>query len=167
MSQTSAQTNAQQFPTGTWTAEPGNIAQFSVSNFGFRTVRGGVPIRRCDVQVEPDGRLRSAVAELDLAAIDTGNRRRDLDLAKPKLLDLQQFPLLVVDVGAGSRRGVLTAHGCSIPVDLDLTIGDLTAQYVSIRVSTAFDRADLGIKAPSVMIGRRVSVDFTVRFVRA
>lgn len=169
MSTISSATTVRQFPSGSWSVEAGNLAMFVVSNFGFKRVCGGVPIRECVVQIDGSGQLLSCHAELDLAAIDTGNRRRDLDLAKPKLLDLAQFPLLTFDLVTSGEQvnGTLSAHGHSIPIELSIELRDVARRHVSVGVSGAFDRAALGIVAPSLMIGRQIQVEFIARFVRA
>ena len=168
MSAISSATTVRQFPVGTWQVESGNLATFVVSNFGFKKVRGAVPIRECRVEIDRDGQLVSCRAALDLAAIDTGNRRRDLDLAKPKLLDLDQYPVMTFDsVASGDLvAGTLSAQGHSIPVEITVELPDVAQRYLSVRISGEFDRADLGIKAPSFMIGRRVKVEFSARFAR-
>lgn len=169
MSTISSAAIVRQFPSGSWSVEAGNLAMFVVSNFGFNKVHGGVPIRECVVQVEDSGKLVSCHAELDLAAIDTGNRRRDLDLAKPKLLDLAHFPLLTFDLvtSADEISGTLSAHGRSIPIELSIEVRDVARRYASVGVSGAFERAALGIVAPRLMIGREIQFGFVARFVRA
>ncbi len=169
MSTISSTATVRQFPSGSWSVEAGNLAMFVVSNLGFKKVRGVVPIRKCVVQVDDSGQLLPCHAELDLAAIDTGNRRRDLDLAKPKLLDLVQFPLLTFDLASSGQQlnGTLSAHGRSIPIELRIEVRDVARRHVSVGVCGTFDRADLGIVAPSLMIGRQIQVEFIARFVRA
>lgn len=169
MSAISGAVTLRQFSSGSWSIETGNQAMFVVSNFGFKKVHGAVPIRECIVEIDGSGQLLSSHADLDLAAIDTGNRRRDHDLAKPKLLDLQQFPLLTFDLVASGELvgGTLSAHGRSVPIDLSIELRDAAQRHVSVDVSGAFDRAALGIVAPSLMIGGRVQVEFNARFVQA
>lgn len=141
-----------------------SCASFAVHNFGVRTVTGRVPITDAWADVDGTGRPIAVHAALDLAGIDTGNARRDLDLAKPRLLDTGRYPQLVFTGRAaepdGERwqlPGTLTGHGTSTEIVLVAQIvrrdGD-----VSVRTSTWFDRRELGITAPRFMIGRRIEV---------
>ena len=61
-------------------------------------IPGTIPIRKATADIGPDRDIRSAHIELDIAAIATGSNKRDLDLAKPRLLDTAQFPTLSVDI---------------------------------------------------------------------
>ncbi|MGH8862300.1 MAG: YceI family protein [Jatrophihabitantaceae bacterium] len=141
-----------------------SCAGFAVRNLGIRTVTGRIPIRDASVDVEGGGRPVTVRADLDLAGIDTGNARRDRDLAKPRLLDTGKYPVLAFAATAGSPDGtgwelpgVLTAHGASIDVVLAAEVlqrGD----EVTVRARTWFDRRDLGVTVPRFFIGRRIDV---------
>ncbi len=144
-----------------WRVQPTlSCASFEVRNLGVRTVHGRVPITHAHVDVDGGGNPAVVRADLDLAAIDTANARRDGDLAKPALLDLAKFPSLAFVGGPGEPvaggwtvPGRLTAHGTTIEVVLHVVRdGD------RITATTSFDRADLGIRAPRLMIGRRIDV---------
>lgn len=163
-------------PVGRWTADPGSsTAAFAVRNFGVNTVRGTAPIREAVAVVAEGGRISTVRAVVQLAGIDTANSRRDLDLRGRRLLNTEQFPELVFEAAdarasADSWRlaGTVTARGVSIPVVLDatLTTGP-TDGLVTIRATTRFDRRDLGIRAPRLLIGREVQVQITAQFHRA
>lgn len=137
-----------------------SCAGFEVRNFGVRTVSGTVPITHATAYVDATGRPVRVDAELDLAHIDTGNARRDRDLAKAHLLDTGRFPTLTFHGGPGEpdgdgwrMTGRLAAHGQQIEVSLHaVRAGD------RITATTSFDRADLGVRAPRLMIGRRIEV---------
>ena len=159
-------------PTGRWVLGTSSTAIFRVRNLGVKTVKGSVPI--CSAEVTVAGEACSVHAELDLSRIDTGNTRRDADLAKPKLLDTRRFPTMTFDGSgpwASSGQQVLTgtfaAREHSIEVALSWTVERSTAQELLIRAACGFDRLDLGIKAPSFMIGRRIDVELRVLFHRA
>ncbi len=139
-------------------------ASFAVRNFGLKTVRGNVPITVGWVDIDADGRPLAIHAELDLTALETGNRTRDRDLRKPKLLDTDRHPTLAFDtraiVGTAPQwdaHGILTGRGRATPVVLAVAAeqaGDATR-----AVATAcFDRRDLAIRAPRLLIGRRIHV---------
>jgi polyisoprenoid-binding protein YceI len=102
-------------------------AAFTVRNLAVHTVSGRVPIQEAVVEVDGEGRPAAVRAVLDLTGIDTGNRRRDRDLAAPRLLDTARWPILgftgpVESAGPGRWRvhGTLTAHGTATDVVLDI-----------------------------------------------
>lgn len=143
-------------------------AHFTVRNLGVKTVTGTVAIREAWALVDGSGRPVSAGATLDLARLDTGNARRDRDLAAPRLLDTAQFPLLRFTGGAAEPDadgwrlpGVLEGHGAR--VDLVLAASVRTGgDEVVVRARTSFDRRELGVTAPRVLIGRLVDVSVEV-----
>ena len=84
-------TSPAELAAGRWTVDLANSsATFRVRSFG-RTVTGSVPITEGAVEVD-GGRPTAITGSLDLSAIDTGNARRDSDLRKPRLLDLDHHP---------------------------------------------------------------------------
>jgi polyisoprenoid-binding protein YceI len=137
---------------------------FAARNFGLKTVRGTVPLHEAWVDVDEHGRPMAVHAELDLAGLDTGNTRRDRDLRKPHLLSTEKFRTVTFTGRAGEPDedgwqvpGRLAARGTEIDVVLATTIASRTDQ-VSVHATTQFDRRDLGVRAPRVMIGRIITV---------
>jgi polyisoprenoid-binding protein YceI len=161
-----------EIPAGRWVLGSPSTATFRVRNLGLKTVTGSVPISSAEVTVA-NGAC-SVHAELDLSRLDTGNAKRDSDLAKPKLLDTRQFPTMAFD-GSGPRAwpgqqlltGTLAAHGHSIELTLHCIVERCTEHELLVRGGGGFDRLDLGIKAPTFMIGRRIDVELSVLFRRA
>ena len=139
-------------------------ACFVARNLAVHTVCGRIPIREAVVDVSSDGSPAAVRAVLGLTGIDTGNRRRDRDLAAPRLLDTARWPMLglpglVEATGPGRWRvlGTLTAHGTATYVVLDVeTTHD--GDEVRAHASTTFDRRALGIRAPRLLIGREISI---------
>jgi polyisoprenoid-binding protein YceI len=152
---------------GQWTVDLANsTATFRVSNFG-RTVTGTVPIIEGIVDIDGNGRPSAISGSLDLGAIDTGNARRDSDLRKPKLLDLDRFPTMtfaadtVAASPAGWRiTGHLTARGTSVPLagDVEVSQQDRSA---TVTAHTRLDRRTLGIRAPGILIGHAIDITVT------
>ena len=150
---------------GRWVVDPDrSTAGFAVGNLGFRTVHGVVPIVGGTVEVADDGQPRMIRAELDLAAVTTGNRRRDADLRKPHLLDLDAHPRLVFEADAfeagpqGWRAmGQLSARGTSCPLPV-LGVPASAGDELHLVGTAVLDRTALGIRAPRLLIGRRVSI---------
>jgi polyisoprenoid-binding protein YceI len=152
---------------GRWTVDLAHAAAtFRVSSLG-RTVTGTVPIIEGVVDVA-DGRLPSAISgSLDLAAINTGNARRDRDLRKPGFLDLDRHPTMtfaaesVTASPAGwSVAGRLTARGVTVSLAGDVEVSG-QGRSAALTARTCLDRRVLGIRAPRIMIGRRIDVTLT------
>ena len=117
-----------------------SCASFAARNFGVKTVTGQV------------------------AALSTGNARRDRDLAKPRLLDTGRHAELVFSGGPGQPAdgywqvlGKLSGHGASVDVELAVTV-QRSGDEVHVHATTSFDRRDLGITAPRTLIGTRIAV---------
>ena len=153
--------------TGRWTVDLAHsTAAFRVGNLG-RTVTGTVPIIEGNVDVDGDGRPSAITGSLDLGAIDTGNARRDRDLRKPRLLDLDRHPTMtfVADTvspsAAGwSVAGRLTAGGTSVRLAGDVELSGQDRSAV-LTAHTRLDRRALGIRAPRILIGRAIDVTVT------
>jgi polyisoprenoid-binding protein YceI len=151
--------------TGRWVVDPGrSTATFTVTNVGVRTVSGSVPVLSGSLEVGDGGRPRRVAAGLDLSAIDTGNARRDADLRKPALLDLDAHPLLTFEahefeVGPQGwcALGTLAARGTGSQVTV-LGVPARTDGSLHLVGTTVVDRTALGIRAPRLLIGRYVSI---------
>ncbi|MDX3192861.1 YceI family protein [Streptomyces sp. MN03-5084-2B] len=152
---------------GTWTVRSGRTtAAFEVRNFGVNRVRGTIGVRTGTVEVR-DGAVTAIHAELDLAALDTRNARRDADLRKPHLLDSAARPAMTFTATAVRRRddgwevtGELRLRGTSCP--LTLTVEPVTG--VRVRATGTLDRAPLGMRVPRAVIGRYVRIDVEAEF---
>ncbi len=160
-------TAPRQLAPGRWTADPARTrAGFAVGNLGWKVVHGSVPVRSGEVEVDGAGRPVRVRAELDLGGIDTGNARRDADLRRPGLLDLDAHPVMTFasdDVrpdGAGWRAaGVLALRGTSCPLVVT-GVAEPGPAGGALRVtgSAVLDRTAAGIRAPRLVIGRQVTI---------
>lgn len=149
---------------GRWTVDVTNsTATFRVGNLGH-TVTGTVPIIDGTVEVDADGRPTAITGSLDLGSIDTGNARRDKDLRKPRLLDLDRHPVMTFAADSVSAspdgwsvEGNLTARGSEVRVtgDVEMSIRDGSA---TLTAHTRLDRRAIGVRAPRIMIGHRVEI---------
>ena len=147
--------------TGTWTVRSGRTtAAFEVRNFGFNRVPGTIPVRTGTVEVR-DGEVTAVRAELDLAALDTRNPRRDADLRRPHLLDSGARPDLTFAATAVRRQdmgwvvtGELRLSGTSCPLTLTVE----PAAGTRVRATGTLDRAPLGLRVPRAVIGRYVRI---------
>ena len=154
---------------GRWTIDTArSAARVTVSNFGFKRVTGTVPITDASVVVDTDGLPGAVRAELNLAAIDTGNQRRERDLAKPHLLNTARYPTMSFE-GTGTVQrvtGTLTVRGVAVPLDLAVTVSQSPDGTVTVHATTGFDRSPLGMKAPRLMIGGWIEVAISAVFGR-
>lgn len=152
-------------PTGRWTVDPSRTTvTFDVRN-GPRLVHGTLPVTGGEV-THGDTGLAVDVA-LDLSALRTGNARRDRDLRKPFLLDLDRHPIMRFSASTLLRQGegwqlpgTLAVRGRELSVSVavtEVTIGADDGELVATG-TTSLDRRDVGIVAPPFMIGRRVDV---------
>lgn len=145
---------------------------FAVRNFGVRTVLGQFPVRDAWFEVEADGRPTRVHATLDVAGVDTGNERRDLDLRKPRLLDAARHPALTFDGGpahpVGATRwelpGRLHGHGATTDLVIHVESVHVAPDHVTVIASAQLDRRALGVRAPRLLIGNRVTVSIHAAF---
>jgi polyisoprenoid-binding protein YceI len=152
---------------GRWTVDLAHaVAAFRVSTLG-RTVTGTVPIIDGVVDLAAGGLPTAITGSLDLGAINTGNARRDRDLRKPRFLDLDRHPTMtfaadsVTASQAGwSVAGRLTARGATVRVAGDVAVSGQD-QSAALTAHTWLDRRILGVRAPRIMIGRRVDITVT------
>jgi polyisoprenoid-binding protein YceI len=152
---------------GRWIVDAAHTtATFRVRGLG-RTVTGTVPIIEGTVDIGPDGVPSAITGSLDLGAIGTGNARRDSDLRKPRLLDLDHHPTMTfaadtatVSPAGWSVTGRLSARGTSVRLagDVDLSGQDRSA---TLTGHARLDRRTLGIRAPWIMIGREIHITVT------
>ena len=156
-----------QLSTGTWTVvATESTARFSVRDKMVTTVHGTIPVVSGTVEVSPTGEIVRGRMELDLTRIETGNRRRDLDLAKPSLLGTAAHPVLVVETGPAEVDGsiwrlpaTLSAGGGGIALSLAGEVTASEAGRIRVRITGRLDRTGLGMRVPRFVIGRYIDVD--------
>ena len=153
-----------------WQVDAGrSTAAFVVGNLGVRQVRGTVPVLSGTVVTEPGGRVAGLRAVIDATGVDTGNARRDRDLRGQRLLGVERTPTWsfvsqgVAQDGEGWRvTGVLTVRRpCSVVLAVEDT-APLADGGLRVRATTSLDRRDAGVRAPRVLVGRRVQVELDV-----
>lgn len=160
---------------GVWTLAMGRspMARFTVPNLMVRRVSGTVPITEVQVVVGADGTTSVQVA-LDLSRIDTGNARRDKDLRKPGLLDLDAHPTMrfaadrVEPDGADwAVPGRLTVKGTTADLPARARVTDEGPDAATVHLTASLDRRDVGIDAPAFMIGTQVDIEVQAPLVRS
>lgn len=158
---------------GQWTVDVENsTATFQVGNLG-RTATGTVPVIDGTIEIGPDGLPSAISGSLDLAAVDTGNARRDKDLRKPRLLDLDRHPVstFVADkfsaASAGwSVSGYLSARGTRTRLTGDVEVS-AQGREATLIARTRLDRRALGLRVPKLIIGHHVDITVTATIRRA
>ncbi|SDT17637.1 Polyisoprenoid-binding protein YceI [Friedmanniella luteola] len=161
-------------PTGRWHLLPeASTAVFAVANFGFRTVTGTIPLREGTVDVDAGGVVDGVHVVLDLDGLDTASWRRDADLRRPRLLDVDRHPELAFDAtamtpaGSGWRvDGRLSARGTSTPLAVSVTATEAGREQAGIRATGVLDRRELGVRAPRLLIGHLVRITVDSRWAR-
>ncbi|MFS8097273.1 YceI family protein [Lentzea alba] len=149
---------------GFWRADlTRSTASFDVGNLG-RTTHGTVPVTGGTVEIGTDGSLAAVHGTLDLSGIDTGIPKRDLDLRKPSLLDLDRHPSMTfratscspVD-GGWQVSGTLSARGTATELSGVAQLSTVEGEVV-LTATARLDRRTLGIRAPRFLIGRYVDI---------
>ncbi|GGM86471.1 hypothetical protein GCM10011609_23710 [Lentzea pudingi] len=152
---------------GVWQADvTRSTASFEVGNLGRKT-HGTVPVTAGTVEIGTDGTLLAAHGTLDLGAIDTGNTKRDQDLRKPGLLDLDRHPSMTFTATSARTTGdgwqvtgTLAARGTETVLDGTVALSSEDGQVV-MTATARLDRRTLGIRAPGFLIGRYVDITVT------
>ena len=152
---------------GTWSVSDSRTrVTFSVRNLG-RPMLGSVACAWGELEVDGAGAPVRAAAELDLGSVDTGISKRDADLHKPWLLDIDRHPTMAWsadrftrhDDGRWSAEGVLQVRGTSAPLTVTGAAELLPGGWVRVRAAGTLDRRAVGIRAPQFLIGAAVEVD--------
>jgi polyisoprenoid-binding protein YceI len=153
---------------GTWTVAGSRTrVTFAVGNLG-RVAHGSVVCSRGAVEVDAGGTPVRASAELDLNSLDTGIRKRDADLRKPRLLDIDGHPVMTwrcdrfVPTGDGgwTAEGELSVRGTTAPLAVTARpeAAEADGEWLRVRAAGALDRTAVGLRAPALLIGRTVSI---------
>ena len=152
--------------TATWTVSDSRTqVRFTVRNLGI-PVRGSVALSHGEVEVDPDGVPVRARAEFDLATLDTGVTRRDLDLRHPRFLAVEAQPVMVWSCDRFTRRedgswlaaGRLSVRGTATPLEVT-AVEEHVDGAVIVRAAAVLDRLAVGIRAPRPVIGRVVRIE--------
>jgi polyisoprenoid-binding protein YceI len=138
---------------------------FTVSNFG-RPVHGSLALSWGEVAFDGTGAPVRVRAEMDLSSIDTGIAKRDADLRKPRLLDIDRHPTMTFsavrfsreDGGGWTADGSLTVRGQSVPLAVTGIPEAGPDGWVRVRATATLDRTTIGLRVPALLIGRTVTI---------
>lgn len=139
--------------------------------FGLVPVRGRLAVSGGTVTVAEDPRCSSVSAEIEVASLRTGIRRRDADLASKRFLDAARFPTMTFAStavepgpdGGWQVRGALTVHG--VTAEVVLALAEEAGGH--FRATTRIDRYAFGVTAGKGLIGRHLDVTLDVGIVRS
>jgi polyisoprenoid-binding protein YceI len=133
-----------------------------------RAVHGTVPCSWGEVVVDADGAPLRARAGIDLRAVDTGIARRDADLCGPRFLDVDRQPTMTWSAerftptgdGGWTAEGMLSVRGTRAPLTVTGRVesADPAGGWVRVRATAEIDRTAVGIRAPALLVGRRVGI---------
>jgi polyisoprenoid-binding protein YceI len=171
-----AQLSALRIRTGTWQVSDSRTqVGFTVTNFG-RPVHGSVACSFGEVTIDDAGAPARVYAELDLESFVTGIAKRDADLRKPRFLDIDHHPVMrwtaerfsPTGNGGWTAEGVLSVRGTTAPLAVTGSVdsADPGGEWLRVRAEGVIDRTAVGIRAPSVLIGRSVAVRIDAWLVR-
>src|SRR5690349_17607165 len=167
------------YSAGTWKADPVHSeVVFSVRQFMVGKVRGRFTGYDVTIVTSEDPLGSSVAATIDLASVDTGNKRRDNHLRSADYLEVGKYPAMSYR-STGIRRtgggwavdGELTLHGVIRPVPLDVEANGFGpdpfgGQRAGFSVTAQISRRDFGITAPmdggGVVVGDKVSIGFAI-----
>jgi polyisoprenoid-binding protein YceI len=153
---------------GTWSVSDSRTrVSFAVGNLG-RVAHGTVTSSQGTVEVDGSGTPVRAFAELDLNSIDTGISKRDSDLRKPRLLDIDRHPVMTwrcdrfvaTDDDGWTGVGKLTVRGTTVALLVTgrVEAAALDGEWLRVRAEAVLDRTAVGIRAPRFLIGRTVTI---------
>ena len=154
---------------GTWAVSDSRTrVTFHVGNLG-RQAHGSVACSWGELRLDGDGRPVAVRAELDLNSLDTGIAKRDADLRKPRLLDIDRHPTMSwsadrfasADDGSWTAEGTLGVRGTAAPLSVVGT-AEADGSWLRVRARGELDRRSVGIRAPSLVIGRTVTIELEV-----
>jgi polyisoprenoid-binding protein YceI len=167
---------------GTFTSDPlrSEIA-FSVRQLGVSTVRGRFTGYAVTIVTGEDPVSSSVNATIDLASVDTGNKRRDNHLRSADYFEVEKYPAMTY-CSTGIRPtesgwvidGELTLHEVTRPVPLAVVVKGFgpdpqRGTRVGFAASAQINRRDFGIDIPmsggEVVVGERVSISLDIEAV--
>ena len=103
---------------------------------------------------------------IQIASIDTGDKKRDEHLRSPEFFDAEKIPTMVFkstgvrmkDEEEGELSGTLTMHGITLPVTLDLEVGGVVTdpwgnERAGFSATGKINRKDWGLTYGQIMEG--------------
>lgn len=172
------------FAAGTWVIDPvRSDVSFAVRHLMVSNVRGRFARFHGTIITSSELLASQVTAEIDVASIDTGNKRRDAHLRSADFLDVENHPTMsfrATGVRLQPRRhpvvGELTLRGLTSPVELQLEATWLDADLwggtrAGFSATGEIDRRVFGLDASvplngsGVVIGTKVQIALEIQAV--
>ena len=139
--------------------------------FGLGTVHATFSVREGVLDIgDAAGTLRTSVT-VDAASFCSDSTRRDRDVRSAGLLDVEHYPditfaseLVRETPGEGWLvPGTVTAHGRSVPVDVQVDRVTATGQEVLVHAwARKVDRTSFGVTGSRGLVGRYLDLELDV-----
>jgi polyisoprenoid-binding protein YceI len=130
--------------------------------FGAGTVHATFAVRQGEVDLGAGGTPFNASITIEASSFASDSAKRDKDVRSSGFLDVERYPDITFASHAMRRTedgwvvpGTVTAHGQTVPVDLQ--IDSLVSEGPDIRIhgsATHLDRTAFGITRGRGMVGR-------------
>lgn len=158
----------------TYTFDPGHsYVLWHINHFGFSNPSGKWFANGTLILDETKPENSQVKVTIDVAKMDTGIPKLDEHLKSKDFFDVEQYPTAtfvsnkVKMTGKDSAKvfGILTLHGVSKPVVLDVKLNKLGMSPISNKTTAGFTattklkRSDFGIKAYLPGLGDEVNID--------
>ena len=161
-----------------WRFDPAySTVEFAIRNLWY-TVHGRFQTVEGTLVFDGEDVSRSTVeARIQVAGIDTGNKRRDAHLRSKEFFDAESYPTIdfrSVSVRRGRDRdsldldGELTIKDRTSPValvvnEMDHSRSPRGEEFIYYSATTEIDRFDFGIDYGRAIIGRKVKVTINIQ----
>ena len=138
--------------------------------FGLITVHGTFRLRGGEVRVGPGPAECRVRASIDAGSFASGLGARDKDVVSATLLDAAAYPEITFAADQAQPgdsgwlvAGKVTAHGRSIPVELQVSEARLEDGTARFHAVARMDRTAFGITRKKGLVGRavRLTIDAT------
>ena len=156
-----------------------SVAAFAIRHLGIAMVRGMFNKLSGCVYFDADDVAKSTVeAEIDVASLSTGIKKRDDHVLSDEMLGAAKYPTItfkstkVVPGGKGRAKvhGDLTIHGVTKSVTIPIQ-ARWSAGAIEAAGSITFPFSDFGMTAPSiggfVTVQDHATMEFDLHFVRS
>lgn len=143
--------------------------RFAAKKFGLFTIRGTMALTTGTAAVTAPPESSTLHATLAANSFRTPMARRDEHVKGPKLIDSASFPTIDFDstrveptAGGWTIHGLLTVHGISEPIALDVRSALRDGELLRARATARIDRRDFGVTKFRFAAASRIDIDMDV-----
>jgi polyisoprenoid-binding protein YceI len=137
--------------------------------FGLAGVKGTIPIIGGVIDLDPAAPRADVTVTINAAGFNTGNAKRDADVARPRFLNADRYPEMTFrshrpgalkrSEGRVSLDGELTVRGVTQPVNLSVDSIETTGTGLRATATTRIDRYAFGLTKGKGMAARYLTVE--------